>query len=94
MRFVGWWWLAMVGCSGAPGHVASTGEGCDDPGSTEVCEDGSVCTNLPGGDAEVTGDVNQCLPLCEDDDDCSDLEGCRGISGVDLKSCQADDVDD
>jgi hypothetical protein len=69
------------------------GEPCEAPGETTECVDGGVCTNLSGSDAETTGDENQCLALCDDDDDCADDEGCRGISNGNLKSCQADDLD-
>lgn len=69
------------------------GGACEGAGSTEECADGTICTNLSGSDAETTGDTNQCLPLCEDDDDCAEDEGCRGITQTSEKSCQPDDLD-
>jgi hypothetical protein len=82
------WALALGGCAGS----SEVGEACTTPGDTEECVDGAICTNLPGGDAQATGDENQCFALCTDDDQCTDLEGCRGISGTNLKSCQPDEV--
>lgn len=82
--------LALVGCTP---ETIPLGEACPASGETDACVDGAVCTNLSGSDAETTGDENQCLPLCDDDDDCADDEGCRGISNGNLKSCQADDLD-
>ena len=82
--------LMTVGCAS---EVIPVGEACPAAGETVSCVEGAVCTNLSGSDAETTGDENQCLPLCDDDDDCADDEGCRGISNGNLKSCQADDLD-
>lgn len=82
--------LAVVGCTPETNPL---GEACPTAGETDACVEGAVCTNLSGSDAETTGDENQCLPLCDDDDDCADDEGCRGISNGSLKSCQADDLD-
>ena len=79
--------LPLLACGGA-----EVGEACETPGETDPCVEGAVCTNLSGSDAETTGDENQCLPRCDDDDDCAEDEGCRGISGTSLKSCQPDDV--
>ncbi len=80
----------LVGCTP---ETIPLGEACAAAGETDACVEGAVCTNLSGSDAETTGDENQCLSLCDDDEDCADDEGCRGISNGNLKSCQADDLD-
>ena len=89
MRLV--WLLLLSGCATSE-HSVEIGEGCSESGQTTECVEGAICTNLPGGDAEATGDENQCFAVCTDDDECTDVQGCRGISGTNLKSCQPDEV--
>lgn len=82
---------AVAGCEDDPAP-AEVGASCGAPGQTSPCVSGAVCTNLSGSDAEVVGFPNQCLLLCDNDDDCGENEGCRGISRGNLKSCQPDDA--
>ena len=69
--------LLIVGC----GH-ADVGEECDEPGSSDECVDGAICTN--------EGEGAVCRMECTKQEDCPTGEACNGVSGTDTKSCQPD----
>lgn len=70
--------LALPACGGQ----AEIGEACETASATtDECVDGAVCTNESGG-----GFV--CRKLCTEQAQCAASEGCNGISGSSLKSCQ------
>ena len=62
---------ALLGCDDEPIPLK---DACQEPGQRSECVDGAVCTNLSGSDANATGDINRCLPLCDRDDDCAENE--------------------
>jgi hypothetical protein len=70
-------WIAAVGCGGA-----DIGEPCDEPGKTDECVDGALCTNDSSG--------NFCRKICRDSDECPMGYACNGVSGTSTKSCQPD----
>jgi hypothetical protein len=70
--------LAAAGCG-----AAEIGEDCETAGSTDDCVDGAVCTN-------EEGDINRCRAICDAEEDCDLGEGCNGVSGTSIKSCQPD----
>jgi hypothetical protein len=69
--------LLTIGCGDA-----DVGEECDEPGMSDECVDGAICTNEEGGAV--------CRVQCTEQDDCASGEACNGISGTDKKSCQPD----
>ena len=73
--------LALAISVAACGGKGEIGESCDTPSATDECVDGAVCTN-------ESGDNRSCRKLCTDQAQCAANEGCNGISGSNLKSCQ------
>jgi hypothetical protein len=73
--------LALAACSeGTP-----IGDPCDNPGQTDECVDGAVCTN------ESSSQGNLCRALCDDQEDCPEGFQCSGITSGNLKSCKPSD---
>jgi hypothetical protein len=67
----------LVGCGSA-----KIGEGCDEIGQSDECEDGAICTN------EASGGV--CRAVCAGTEGCAAGHTCNGVSGTSVKSCQPD----
>ncbi|MBM4374319.1 MAG: hypothetical protein FJ095_04475 [Deltaproteobacteria bacterium] len=77
--------LAVLVLGAACGGGAALGEPCDNPGTTDECIDGAVCTN------ESSSEGNLCRLLCDDQEDCPDGYQCSGITNGNLKSCKPSD---
>lgn len=76
----------LLVCLGAflPACAADIGEACATKGSTDECVDGAVCELKGTSDAEPV-----CLMICKDSSECATNEDCNGVTGSNVKACQA-----